>query len=80
MIRVCLAGRPAGRVQKLNVELLSKTMVPSQIKLGMIITTVELYTATPLLVTFDLYLCHRVTTICAKYALSVSQQPHMSSQ
>ena len=80
MISVRLSGRPSGHVQKLNVGLFSKTMVPSQIKLGMIITTVELYTATPLLVTFDLYLCHRVTTICAKYALSVSQQPHMSSQ
>ena len=46
--------RPSGRVQKLNVGLFSETMVPSQIKLSMIITTMDLYTLIPLLVTFDL--------------------------
>ena len=69
MISVRLSGhpscRPSDRVQKLNVGLFSKTMVPSQIKLGMIITTVELYAAIPLFVTFDLYLGHRFS-ICAK--------------
>ena len=69
MISVRLSGRPScrpsGRVQKLNVGLFSETMVPSQIKLGMIITTFELYTAIPLFVTFDLYLGHSVS-ICAK--------------
>ena len=41
-------------------------MVLSQLTLGIIITTTELYPAIPLLVTFDLYLGHRVS-ICAEY-------------
>ena len=52
-------------VRNLNVGAFSETMVPSQLKLGMIITTTELYPAIPLLVTFDLYLGHRVG-VCAK--------------
>ena len=60
MISVRLSGRPSGCVKKINIGLFSKTMVPSRIKLGMIVTTMELYTAIPLLVTFDLYLGHRV--------------------
>ena len=47
-------------VRNLNVGAFSKTMVLSQLKLGIIITTTELYPAIPLLVTFDLYLGHRV--------------------
>ena len=57
--------RPSGSVQKLNVGFFSETIVPSQIKLGMIITTIEFYADIPLFVTFDLYLGHRVS-ICAK--------------
>ena len=41
-------------------------MVWSQINLGMFITTVKLYTAIPLLLTFDLCLGHKVN-ICVKY-------------
>ena len=37
MISVRLSGRPSGRVQKLNVGVFSKTMVPNQIKLGFIL-------------------------------------------
>ena len=48
------AVRPSGRVQKLNVGLISETMVPSRTKLCMVVTTMELYTLIPLLVTFDL--------------------------
>ena len=65
MISVRLSGRPAvwpsGRVQKLNVGFFSETMVSIQTKLCMIITTIELYTSIPLLVTFDLYLGHKVS-------------------
>ena len=65
MSSVRLSVRPSGRVKKLSVGLFSRTVVPNQIKLGMIISTLELYAAIPLLVTFDLYLGHRVG-ICAK--------------
>ena len=61
----CSSVWPSARVQKLNVGLLSKAMVPSQIKLGMTVTTIELYADIPLFVTFDLYLGHKVS-ICAK--------------
>ena len=44
---------------------ISETIVPSQIKHGMIITTIELYADILLFVTFDLYLGHRVS-ICEK--------------
>ena len=44
--------------RNLNVGAFSKTMEPSQLKLGMIITTTELFATIPLLVTFDLYLGH----------------------
>ena len=40
-------------------------MVPSQLKLSMFITSIELYAAIALLVTLDLYLGHMVS-ICAK--------------
>ena len=83
MISVCLSGQPSGRlsgrVQKLNVGLFSKTNVPSQLKLDMSITTVELYADIPLFVTFDLYLGHKVS-ICEKWAVSVSWEPRMSSR
>ena len=72
MISVRLSGRPA--VSK-N---LTKTMVPNLIKFGMIITTIKLYAAIPLLVTFDLYIGHRVS-ICSKQTVSISQEPRMSS-
>ena len=49
-----ISVRPSGRIRKLNVGLISETMVPSQTKLCMVITTMELYTLIPLLVTFDL--------------------------
>ena len=78
MSSVRLSGRPSGRVQKVNVGLFSKTMVPSQLKLGMITTTIELYAAIPLFVTFDLYLGHRVS-IYAKRAVSVSLESRMSA-
>ena len=52
-------------------------MVPSVIKLGMIITTIELYALILLSVTFDLCIGHRFN-IYAKRAVSVSQEPHMS--
>ena len=65
MISVRLSGHPSGHVQNLNVQLFSKTMVLSQRNLGMIITTVELFAAIQLLITFDIYLGHRIS-ICAK--------------
>ena len=64
MISVRLSGRLSGRVQNLTLDF---STVPSQIKLGMSITTVELYTDIPLFVIFDLYLGHKVS-ICAKSA------------
>ena len=74
-----LEVRPA--YPKLNVGLFSKTMhtVPSFHKLGMIAITLELYTPMPLLVIFDLCTCYMVD-ICTKLAISVSQQPLMSSR
>ena len=48
------AVRPSGRVQKLNVGHIFETMVPTSIKVGMIVTTIERYAPIPLLVTFDL--------------------------
>ena len=47
----CPAVRPC---PKLNVGFISYTIVPIQIKLWMIITTMDLYTLIALLVTFDL--------------------------
>ena len=38
-------------------------MVPSQLKLGMSIATIELYADIPLFVTFDFYVGHKVS-IC----------------
>ena len=38
-------------------------MVPSQLKLGIIIATTELCPAIPLLVTFDLYLGQRISIV-----------------
>ena len=54
-------------------------MLPSQLKLGVIITATEVYPAIPLLVTFDLYLGHRVS-ISSKYAVSVYQDLGMSAR
>ena len=68
------SGRPAVRLsgcgRKLNVGFISQTMVPSVIKLGMIITTIELYALILLSVTFDLCIGHRFS-IYAKRAVSV---------
>ena len=55
MISVRPSVRPSGCNRKLNVGLISYTMLPIQIKLCMIITTMALHTPIPLLVTFDLY-------------------------
>ena len=41
-------------------------MVPTQLKLGVSITTIELYADIPLFVTFDLYLGHRFSIIMCK--------------
>ena len=79
MLSVWPAICPYVRVQKLNVGLFSKTNVSSQLKLDMSITTVELYADIPLFLTFDLYLGHKVS-ICAKYAVSISQEPRMSGR
>ena len=65
MSSVRLSGRLSGRVQKLNVGFFSETIVASQVKLSVIITTIELYADILLFVTFDLYLGHRVS-ICEK--------------
>ena len=54
-------------------------MVLSVMKLGMIITTMELYTLILSLVNFDLYLGHRVSII-PKWAVSVSHEPRMSAR
>ena len=54
-------------------------MVPSQLKLGMSITTTELYADISLFVTFDLYLGHKVS-ICAKWTVSVAWELRMSSR
>ena len=70
---------PSGCGRKLNVGLISQTMVPRVIKLGMIITTMELYALILLSVTFDLYIGHRFS-IYAKRAVSVSQEPRMSAR
>ena len=59
MISVRLSGCPSRCVQNLTVGFFSKTMVLSQIKLGILIATVELYAGIPMLVTFDLYLGYR---------------------
>ena len=57
----CSSVRPSGRVQKLNVGHIFETVVPTSIKVGMILTTIERYEHIPLLVTFDLYPGHRVS-------------------
>ena len=53
------SGRPAGRIQNLNVALHSRVIVATLIKLGMDITTMDRYAKVPLLVTSDLYIGHR---------------------
>ena len=55
------SGRPSGRIQKLNVGFYAFVTVATFLKLGMIITTLDLYTWVPLLVTSDLYLGHRAS-------------------
>ena len=57
----CSSVRPAGHIRKLNVGLFLGTVVSTQTKLCMIITTIKFYASIPLLVTFDLYLGHRVS-------------------
>ena len=54
-----MLGRPAGRIQNLNVALHSRVIVATLIKLGMDITTMDRYAKVPLLVTSDLYIGHR---------------------
>ena len=64
MISVRPSGRPAGRpavrpYPKLNVGFYALVTVATFIKLGMVITTSDLYAKVPLLMTFDLYQGHR---------------------
>ena len=62
MISVRLSGRPAVRMYpNFNVGLYSHVMRPTFLKLDMMVTTIELYPMIPVLVTFDLYLGHKVT-------------------
>ena len=44
-----------------NVGLFSAVIGPTFLKLGMQVTTIELYLCIPVLVTFDLYRGHKVT-------------------
>ena len=52
--------RPSGCIRKFNVGVISQTMIPSIIKLCVIITTMELYTLILLLLTSDPYQGHGV--------------------
>ena len=74
-----LAIRPSECGQKVNIGLISKSMVPSLIKLYRTITTIELYTLILLLMTFDLHRGHRFS-IYAKQAVSVSEERRMSAR
>ena len=56
-----ISVQPSRYIRKFNVGLTLKTMVLSVIKLCMLITTMELHALILLLVTFDLYLGHRVS-------------------
>ena len=54
-----ISVRPSSRIQKLNVGVYALVTVATFLKLGMIITTFDLYAYVLLLVTSDLYLGHR---------------------
>ena len=65
MISVRLSVRPCVRqavrpCPKFNVAIFSVANIATLLKLHMLITTLDLYPWVPLLMTFDLYLGHRV--------------------
>ena len=64
---------PVGGVQNLNVGLYAFVTIATFLKLGRIITTIDLYPYVPMFITFDLYLGHMGSN-SVKWAVLISQK------